>query len=947
MSEQMMTAATRGSRGEPGGGALAAERLPPDEVLAALGVDAASGLPSAEVRARVGRWGPNALRSLPPVPAWRKLLAQFADPLVLLLVAAAVVSAGVWLREELHEGRSGLPFEALAILAIVLLNAAMGYVQEARAEQAIAALRRMSAARARVIRDGTRLEVPATDLVPGDIIRLEEGDAIPADARLIEASALRTTEAALTGESVPVPKDTAPLAGGTDAAAGLAGRRNMVFSGTAVSTGRGLAVVTATGMRTELGRIAGMLEQTTDETTPLQAALARLGRRLGIAVVAIAAAMTTTLVLVEEVRTVPALLDVLILAVALAVAAVPEGLPAIVTAALSLGVLRMARRRAIVRRLAAVETLGSADVIASDKTGTLTRNEMTVRTVVTASGRVALDRADGAPAGSDQDERLRSEVDEALLAGFLANDAVLQPHEGGWTVQGDPTEGALLVAARDAGLDAETVGRRFVRVAEIPFSSERRRMSTVHREAGEDGRRLVAMKGAPDVVLSRCSRERVGRQDRPLMPERRHAILAATAALAGAGLRTLGLAQRRMPEDAPPDGCVEQDLVFLGLVGMSDPPRPEAREAVARARAAGIRPVMITGDDPRTAAAIAAELGILGDGSAVTGAQLAAMSPEELDEAVRTVSVYARVDPADKLRIVRALQRNGLVVAMTGDGVNDAPALKAADIGIAMGLTGTDVSREAADIVLADDNFATIVAAVEEGRAIFSNIRKFLRYLLSSNLGEVATVAFGVVLAPVLGLSLGTGEVVLPLLATQILWINFVSDGAPALALAVDPVDPAVMTRPPRPRDEGVLTGSMWWSIGFVGVVTASSSLFVLDACLPGGLVAGTGTLRYAQTMTFTTLVLSQLYNVLNARSADASAFDGLFRNRWLWGAILLSLLLQVAVVYTPILQQGFSTVSLSAGDWLFCGAAASAVPVLEELRKAVVRAMRRGAPGC
>ncbi|KMO37061.1 haloacid dehalogenase [Methylobacterium variabile] len=942
-----MTAATRGSRGEPGGGALAAERLPPDEVLAALGVDAASGLPSAEVRARVGRWGPNALRSLPPVPAWRKLLAQFADPLVLLLVAAAVVSAGVWLREELHEGRSGLPFEALAILAIVLLNAAMGYVQEARAEQAIAALRRMSAARARVIRDGTRLEVPATDLVPGDIIRLEEGDAIPADARLIEASALRTTEAALTGESVPVPKDTAPLAGGTDAAAGLAGRRNMVFSGTAVSTGRGLAVVTATGMRTELGRIAGMLEQTTDETTPLQAALARLGRRLGIAVVAIAAAMTTTLVLVEEVRTVPALLDVLILAVALAVAAVPEGLPAIVTAALSLGVLRMARRRAIVRRLAAVETLGSADVIASDKTGTLTRNEMTVRTVVTASGRVALDRADGAPAGSDQDERLRSEVDEALLAGFLANDAVLQPHEGGWTVQGDPTEGALLVAARDAGLDAETVGRRFVRVAEIPFSSERRRMSTVHREAGEDGRRLVAMKGAPDVVLSRCSRERVGRQDRPLMPERRHAILAATAALAGAGLRTLGLAQRRMPEDAPPDGCVEQDLVFLGLVGMSDPPRPEAREAVARARAAGIRPVMITGDDPRTAAAIAAELGILGDGSAVTGAQLAAMSPEELDEAVRTVSVYARVDPADKLRIVRALQRNGLVVAMTGDGVNDAPALKAADIGIAMGLTGTDVSREAADIVLADDNFATIVAAVEEGRAIFSNIRKFLRYLLSSNLGEVATVAFGVVLAPVLGLSLGTGEVVLPLLATQILWINFVSDGAPALALAVDPVDPAVMTRPPRPRDEGVLTGSMWWSIGFVGVVTASSSLFVLDACLPGGLVAGTGTLRYAQTMTFTTLVLSQLYNVLNARSADASAFDGLFRNRWLWGAILLSLLLQVAVVYTPILQQGFSTVSLSAGDWLFCGAAASAVPVLEELRKAVVRAMRRGAPGC
>ncbi|AWB24034.1 cation-translocating P-type ATPase [Methylobacterium currus] len=973
-----MTVRMRTGQAAPGidaaaaGGTVARDMafLAPDAVAAALAVDPATGLDPGEVRARAARWGPNALRARPPVPAWRRLLAQFADPLVLLLIVAAAVSAGLWLREAAAEGQSGLPFESLAILAIVLLNAAIGTIQEARAAQAVAALRRMSAARARVIRNGTRQEIPAAELVPGDVIRIEEGDAIPADARLVRASALLTNEAALTGESVPVPKGAHPedalpkdalpkdalpkdalpkdalpkdallldrRAGGeTDPAE----PRTMVFSGTTVSAGLGLAIVTATGMRTELGRIAGLLEETTDEVTPLQTELARLGRRLGLAVLAIAGVLAVTIVLADHIRTLPALLDTLILAVALAVAAVPEGLPAIVTAALSLGMLRMARRRAIVRHLAAVETLGSADVIASDKTGTLTRNVMTVRTVVTASGRST---PGGPPAGPDGP--LRSELRQALLAGALANDAVLQEREGGVAIQGDPTEGALLVAARTAGLGAEA--RRFVRLAEIPFSSERRRMSTLLRETGGPSC-LVAVKGAPDVVLARSSRERVGGRDRPLTPERRDAILAANAALAGDGLRTLGLAHRAVPEGeaTAPDDRIEQDLVFLGLAGMSDPPRPEAREAVARARAAGIRSVMITGDHPRTAAAIAAELGIASDGTALTGAQIDAMAPGALDEAVRRVSVYARVAPAHKLQIVRALQRNGLVVAMTGDGVNDAPALKAAEIGIAMGVTGTDVSREAADIVLADDNFATIVAAVEEGRAIFANIRKVLRYLLSSNLGEVATMALGVVLAPLLGLAAGPGEVVLPLLATQILWINFVTDGAPALALAVDPVDPAVMKRPPRPRGEGVLTGAMAWSLSFIGIVTAACSLFVFDACLPGGLVAGSGTLAYAQTMTFTTLVLCQLFNVFNARSAEASAADGLFKNRWLWGSIVLSLLLQVAVVYTPVLQQGFSTVALSPGDWLFCAGVASAVLVLEELRKAVARARRSAAPG-
>ncbi|MCF4126310.1 cation-translocating P-type ATPase [Methylobacterium sp. SyP6R] len=927
MSEQTTTARPHAGPGAP-------EGLSTDAVLAALGVDPASGLSRDAVRARAERFGPNALRARPPVPAWRRLMAQFTDPLVLLLVAAALVSAGVWLQDSVRAGtgRESLPFEALAILGIVLLNGAMGYVQEARAMQAIAALRRLSAARARVVREGRREEIPATGLVPGDIVRIEEGDAIPADARLIAASALLTNEAALTGESLPVSKDTAPLAGD----ASLAERRTLVFSGTTVAAGRGVGVVTATGMRTELGRIAGLLDETPEEATPLQAALARLGRRLGLAVLAIAAALAATIVLADRVRTLPALLDTLILAVALAVAAVPEGLPAVVTASLSLGVLRMARRRAIVRRLAAVETLGSAEVIASDKTGTLTHNRMAVRTVLTASGPTAFDPA---PAGLDRDEARRREVERALRAAALANDAVLQRRDGAWTIQGDPTEGALLFAAQAAGLDPGALARRFARLAEIPFSSERRRMSTLHRD---DGRRLVAVKGAPDTVLARCTHERAGGRDRPLTPERREAILAAGAGLAGRGLRTLGVADRSLPagDDAAPDESIERDLVFLGLIGMSDPPRPEARAAVARALAAGIRPIMLTGDDPRTAAAVAAEIGLPGDGTVLTGAQLDALSPEALAAAVRHVSVYARVAPAHKLGIVRALQRNGLVVAMTGDGVNDAPALKAAEIGIAMGVTGTDVSREAADIVLADDNFATIVAAVEEGRAIFANIRKVLRYLLSSNLGEVATMALGVVLAPVLGLPAASGALVLPLLATQILWINFVTDGAPALALALDPADPAAMMQPPRPRAEGVLTGAMAWSLGFVGLVTAGCSLFVLDACLPGGLVAGQGSLAYAQTMTFTTLVLCQLFNTLNARSAQASAFAGLFRNRWLWAAIGVSLLLQVAVVSLPVLQQGFSTVPLSAGDWLFCTAIASLVLVLEEVRKAVVRAI-------
>lgn len=917
-----------------------------DEVLIAFATDARNGLSKEEVQARLERYGKNELMAEKPVPAWRKFLAQFQDVLVVLLLIATAISAVLWL----YERESALPYEAMAIFAVVLLNAIMGYIQQSRAEDAVAALRQMSAAHANVIRDGERQSIPATELVPGDIILIEEGDTIPADGRLIQETALQTGEAALTGESLPVSKDTLPIA----QEVGLGDRDNMVFSGTAATYGRGRAVVVATGMQTQMGRIAGMLKQAPEETTPLQKELDQVGKLLGIIVVVIAVVMIATIILVEDVRGFAGLFDVLILGVALAVAAVPEGLPAVVTAVLAIGVQRMAKRNAIVRHLAAVETLGSANVIASDKTGTLTKNEMTVRVVVTASGSVGLSGTGYAPVGEVRregsgviDGKLRFELVRALAAADRANNAVLQKRDGRWMVQGDPTEGALIVAVRKAGLEAEALDARFDRVGEVPFSSERKLMSTIHTDAEQKERLLVFTKGAPDVLLARCSKELVGEEIKPLTAERRAEILQTNEELAGQALRTLGVAARSLPKDAfnheEADERVEQELVFLGLIGMIDPPREEAKDAVVRAKGAGIRAMMITGDHPKTAAVIAEELGIVKNGRAITGAELEKMSEETLDRTLQEVSVYARVNPEHKLRIVQALWRDGATVAMTGDGVNDAPALKTADIGVAMGITGTDVSKEAADMVLADDNFATIVAAVEEGRAIFSNIRKFLRYLLSSNIGEVMTMFFGVLLASVIGLTAeGAGAIVLPLLATQILWINLVTDGAPALALGVDPADAGLMNVPPRSRDEGVITRRMWFGIFFVGAIMAAGTLLVLDASLPDGLIEGDGDLRYGQTMAFTTLMLFQIFNVFNARSDERSAFAGLFHNRWLWGAVLLSLLLQVAVIYIPFLQQTFSTVSLSLDDWLRCAAVASSVLWLRELGKLVTRLIGR-----
>jgi P-type Ca2+ transporter type 2C len=913
-----------------------------DDVLTAFGADPRSGLRREEAQERFRRYGPNELTTEQPAPRWRKFLAQFADLLVILLIVACIISAGVWL----YDRDTALPYEAIAIFAIVLLNAFIGYIQQARAEHALAALRQLSAAHAKLIRDGARQTVLAAELVPGDMILVEQGDIIPADARIVESASLQTAEAALTGESLPVVKDVAPIVAET----GLGGQLNMVFSGTVVTYGRGRAVVTATGMQTQMGHIAGMLKQAPEEPTPLQRELERVGKALTAVVVVIAVVMIAAIFLVEDVRGFSAVFDVLIFGIALAVAAVPEGLPAVVTVTLSLGVHRMAKRNAIVRRLAAVETLGSANVIASDKTGTLTRNEMTVRLVVTAAGRVTFSGTGYAPEGEAKcegdgpvDGALRSELAWALTIADRANNAVLQEHRGRWKVEGDPTEGALIVAARKAGLKGGALETRFPRKGELPFSSERKLMTTIHSNSERQDWLIALTKGAPDVLLARCSYELVGEDVRPLTADRRLDIMRINEELAAEALRILAVGLRHFPDESLDlrqfaEG-VEHGLVFVGLIGMIDPPRKEAKEAIARAISAGIRPIMITGDHPKTAAVIAAELGIAPEHRVITGAELASMPEAIVGSTVREVSVYARVDPEHKLRIVKALQRDGLTVAMTGDGINDAPALKMADIGVAMGLSGTDVSRQAADMVLADDNFETIVAAVEEGRAIYANIRKFLRYLLSSNTGEVMTMFFGVILAGVIGLTpQDGGGLVFPLSASQILWINLVTDGAPALALAVDPPDARAMHQPPRPREEPVVTRRMWADIFSIGLVMAFGTLLVLDATLPGGVMNGFRSMHYAQTMAFTTLVLFQLFNVFGARSVERSALETLFTNRWLWAAVVLSLLLQAAAVYTPSLQEAFSTTALNASDWLCCTAVASSVLCFSEVSKALYR---------
>jgi P-type Ca2+ transporter type 2C len=916
-----------------------------EEVARQFGADPAVGLSAKQVEQHRARHGLNRLDARPPVAAWRQVLLQLHDPLVYLLLGAALVSLAAWA----FEGAHGWPFEALVVLGIVVANAVLGYVEEARAERAVAALQRMTEAIATVWRDGVQRRLPAIEVVPGDILMLSEGDAVAADARLLSASNLRLAEASLTGESEAVLKQSTPLSG----PAALGDRLNMVYKGTAVARGVGRAIVTATGMATEMGQIAVLLDQTEEEPTPLEIEIDRVGRTLGFSVIAIAIVVVGTVLALSPPHSASGYVEVLLLGVSLAVAAVPEGLPAVLSIVLAVGVQRMAKQRAIVKKLSSVETLGATSVICSDKTGTLTRNEMTVERIVTFSGEVEVAGSgytpqgqlahQGAPLGASP---LRDEVEVVLSGGSVANDAVLTEDAGTWTIQGDPTDAAFLVAERKGGFTSARE-RRYHRMGELPFTSERKLMSSIASAEGEPF--TLFTKGAPDVLIDRCSHERAGDRVVPLGSERKAVIRRQIDGLSDRALRTIAVAYRPLPGAEPPDTSrseieaeLERDLVFAGVVGIIDPPRAEAAAAVAVSRAAGVRTIMITGDHPRTAARIASSLGIVPEGARViTGLELDRLDDAAFREATRETSVFARVAPEHKLRIVDALQADGAIVAMTGDGVNDAPALKSADIGIAMGITGTEVTKEAAKMILADDNFATIVAALREGRLIYDNIEKFLRYLLSSNIGEVLTVFLGVVCASWFGLQSDSG-IIVPLLATQILWINLLTDTAPALALGVDRATEDVMRRPPRSRNDRIIDRELQLDVFFIGLTMALATLFALDLKLPGGFIEGAGTVTEARTTAFTVLVFAQLFNALNSRSEHKSAFIGLGECPLLWAGIATSVALQVLVVSLPALNIAFRTAPMSVTDWVGCVAMASIVLWVDEVKKLIVRRVMR-----
>ncbi len=855
-------------------------------VAARLDCDLAHGLPAAELAARQAQYGPNAIREGAQRSKLRMLAAQFTDFMILLLIAAAIVSGFVGDAED-----------AIVILGIVVLNAAVGFVQEFRAARAIAALQQLAAPTAVTIRGGQPQTVPAVTLVPGDIVLLEAGNAVPADLRLLEVADLKLGEAALTGDSLAVEKHVAAL---PDAERVIADRTNIAFKGTVVLYGRGRGIVVATGMATELGQIAGMLAGVGETRTPLQQRLTRFGRQIGSAALAICALIFAVGLLRGE-----APVQMLLTALSLAVAAIPEALPAVVTVLLALGAARMAREHALIRRLPAVETLGSVTTICSDKTGTLTRNEMRAMEAFVAGGRVAV-------AGLDVVHEPAASLLRALA---LCND-VARGADG--RLLGDPTEVALWQAAIAAGFDKGELERRMPRVQELPFDSDRKLMTTVHPL---DGGFMGCTKGAPEVLLARCVAMEAASGSVPLDTPQAEA---AAEAMALDGLRVLAVAERRW--EALPDShaseLLERNLTLLGLIGLLDPPREEARAAVELCRGAGIVPVMITGDHPVTARAIARAIGILDtDDTVLTGRELALLPDQDLQRCVRTTRVYARVDPAQKIRIVTALQAAGEIVAMTGDGVNDAPALARADIGVAMGRGGTDVAREAASLVLLDDNFATIVAAVGEGRRIYDNIRKFIRFVITCNSAEIWTIF----LAPFLGLPL-------PLLPIQILWINLVTDGLPGLALAAEPAEQDVMRRPPRPPQEGLLAQGMAWQIVWVGLLMAGITLLTQAA----GVLTGRD---HWQTMVFTVLTLAQMWQVMAIRSDRASLFpQGLRSNLPLLGAVLLTFVLQLAVIYLPVCNGVFRTAPLTAGELAACIVVSSLVFAAVEIDKWRIR---------
>jgi Ca2+-transporting ATPase len=890
---------------------VASHTLPADEVSRRLHTEPERGLSGAEAARRLGRHGPNALTEKVARSALAILGDQFKSLIVVLLVAATVVALA------LDEG-----VEAAAIVAVIILNALVGFVTEWKAEQALTALRRQLSAVAQVIRDGREHQVPAADLVPGDVVVLAAGARVPADGRVIVSARLQVEEAALTGESQPVAKTTDPI---PDVNAPVADRRNMTFMGTTVADGRGRMIVTATGMGSEVGRIGTLLEGVDHADTPLEQQLAALGRVL----VGVVLALGLVIVLAGWLRGHP-FLYMLEVGISLAIAAVPEGLLAVTTMTLALGMQRMAGLRVLVRRLPAVETLGSTTVICTDKTGTLTRNEMTVRALQLGGRRVEVTGGGYAASGEFRigGHRVDPGRDEhlalALRIGVLCSDARIDRVDGRAAILGDPTEAALIVAAAKAGLEQTALNRAQPRIGEIPFSSEAQRMVTIHRTP--EGTSVAYVKGAPQVVLEASRRRFIAAGEAPLTPEDRERALAVNDELAGCALRVLALAYRALPEGYD-ESEAARDLVFVGLIAMIDPLRDEAAAAIATCRAAGIRTMMITGDQPATAAEIGRQLGIDRDARGralrtVHGRDLAGLDGPAWRRVVAGASVFARVSPEHKLQIVEALQSQGEIVAMTGDGVNDAPALRKADIGVAMGIKGTEVAKESADMVITDDNFATLVVAVEQGRIIYANIVRFIHYLFSCNVSEIMVVFAAIMLGwP------------LPLAPLQILWLNLVTDVFPAMALALEPSAPAVMKQPPRDPRRSLMTPHFVGLIVWQGLLLAGVTLTAFFVGLRWYGTEGGG-LRRAGTMGFMALALAQIFHAFNTRSQRRSALARPFTNAWLLGAVLACLLLQLAAVYWPLLQTVLRTVPLTALELLVAAACALAPVVVVEVVK-------------
>jgi Ca2+-transporting ATPase len=887
------------------------------EVVSSLGSNA-EGLTPDEAKKRLTQYGPNELAEKKKTSPFMLWLGQFKNFLIIILLVAVVLSAIL-----------GEVADAIVIFVIVLFATTLGFIQEYRAERAMEALKRMSAPTSSVIRDGQEIEIYTHEIVPGDIVTLRTGDKIPADCRLIEAVNLKTDEAPLTGESVPIEKIVAPILGEVS----IGDRRNMAFMGTTAVWGRGKAIVTSTGMQTEFGKIATLIQEVEEEPTPLQVNLKKMGKFIAYAALVLCFVLAGIGVLRGH-----EILEMLIWGVSLAIAAVPEALPAVVTIGLAIGVRQMAKRHALIRRLHAAETLGCTTVICSDKTGTLTQDEMTVRRIYVDGKTIDVTGVGYEPKGEFHLNERAIDVSKdiplqtLLQIGALCNDTSLASTNGFWSIKGDPTEGALLVISAKAGLSLQELNAQFPRTDEIPFSSERKRMTTMHSSHRGN---VSYSKGAPEVILDFSSYILKDSKENPLTEKDKAEVLDTATQMAGDALRVLGLAYKRLTELPAPKEDAEAGMVFVGLVGMIDPPREEVKGAVKLCDQAGIKSVMITGDHKLTAVAIAKELGILKEGGmALTGAEVDKLSDEEFERLVGKIDVYARVSPVHKLRVIEALSKKGNVVAMTGDGINDAPALKRADIGIAMGITGTDVTKETADMVLTDDNFASIVAAVEEGRHIFGNVKKYLVYLLSCNLGEILLMAVAILFGSAFGLSRG----VIPLVAIQILYVNLATDGLPAIALSVDPPNLDIMKQKPRPRNQTVFTKEVNFYLVLIGIWTFVASLGVFVWAINSGKI-----FAEAQTLCFVSLIILEFFNAFNCRSFDRSLFKiGPASNKWLLAAIGWEICMLCLVVYLPPLQGPFQTYALSAQDWGICILTGASVFIIVEISKFVRSLLRR-----